>query len=189
MLHPVASFEGAFSRNAFLLLPRIQPPEPLIASLRVQGSLTESRLDSSGVWYGWGYGIQVRVPQKEVGKRSSITFYVFGTLSTTFRSFFWCFVTFFVTFWLWVLKIRSLRLAKISPKSLKHFPANFDLWRLFADSETGHTPPILALTGYVTAEMPSLPPTHCQREWTETARKTSEITHPPTEHHLKNTVS
>ena len=30
----------------------------------------------------------IRVPQKEVGKRSSITFFVFGTLSVTFRSLF-----------------------------------------------------------------------------------------------------
>ena len=35
-----------------------------------------------------GKRAKVRVPQKEVGKRSSITFFVFGTLSVTFWSLF-----------------------------------------------------------------------------------------------------
>ena len=36
--------------------------------------------------------LSIRVPQKECGKRSSITFFVFGTLSVTFSD---TFVTFF----------------------------------------------------------------------------------------------
>ena len=39
----------------------------------------------------WGLGSpELRVPQKEVGKRSSIAFLIFGTLWVTFRSLFLC---------------------------------------------------------------------------------------------------